>query len=469
MTVRVQGTPDRRVNETDTFGDGGGSGGSGGLTNAELRASPVPVDVSDTSFASTTADGADVTQGAIADVAVDTDTTGTVSGKLRGLVKLMVNLLSRWPAVLGAGGGLKVDGSGTALPVTVASVAGDHTVVGKAADGAAVSGNPVLTAGFDGANVQTIFTDGSGRPNALIVGTAVGTGTATTIKSDTNGGVTAAASSLTNADGRNNAQAAPIDGGGSVMFAPMYPHIFNGTTWDRQRGDATDGTLVNLGSNNDVTVASGAITETNSAAIAASLATLDNIVSGSEAQVDIVAALPAGTNNIGDVDVLSLPSIPAGTNNIGDVDVLTLPALVAGTANVGIVRTISTSGRVVDSDDGTTVIAVKYANGIATASGDNVVLALVTGKKIRVLGFTLQVHEDTAGTPVIAQFQDASTATGRGQSWKLTATADGGSQQGVVIVPSELGQFETAAGVGLDVNLSAAIDVAWSIVYVEVD
>jgi hypothetical protein len=56
--------------------------------------------------------------GATADAAVDTDTTGTVSGKLRGLVKLLVNLLSRWPAALGAGGGLKVDGSGTAIPVS---------------------------------------------------------------------------------------------------------------------------------------------------------------------------------------------------------------------------------------------------------------------------------------------------------------------------------------------------------------
>lgn len=43
-------------------------------------------------------------------------------------------------------------------------------------------------------------------------------------------------------------------------------------------------------------------------------------------------ALPAGTNNIGDVDVLT---IAAGDNNIGNVDVVTLPALVAGTANIG--------------------------------------------------------------------------------------------------------------------------------------
>lgn len=40
-------------------------------------------------------------------------------------------------------------------------------------------------------------------------------------------------------------------------------------------------------------------------------------------------ALPAGTNNIGDVDVLTLPSLPAGTNNIGDVDVLSMPPVTA--------------------------------------------------------------------------------------------------------------------------------------------
>jgi len=63
------------------------------------------------------------------------------------------------------------------------------------------------------------------------------------------------------------------------------------------QGTAADGLLVNLGANNDVTV-TGTVT----------------------------ANLAAGTNNIGDVDVLSLPALAAGTNNIGDVDVLTVPA-----------------------------------------------------------------------------------------------------------------------------------------------
>ena len=60
-------------------------------------------------------------------------------------------------------------------------------------------------------------------------------------------------------------------------------------------------------------------------AIKTAVEVLDNIVSGSEAQVDIVAALPAGTNaigklaansgvDIGDVDVTSVPADPFGVN-----------------------------------------------------------------------------------------------------------------------------------------------------------
>ena len=118
-------------------------------------------------------------------------------------------------------------------------------------------------------------------------------------------------------------------------------------------GTATDGLLVNLGANNDVV-------EASAAAIAASLSIVDDWDETNRAAVNIIAgqvgiaggtgvdgatvprvtlatnvALPAGTNNIGDVDVLTLPALPAGTNNIGDVDVLTLPALPAGTNNIG--------------------------------------------------------------------------------------------------------------------------------------
>ena len=67
------------------------------------------------------------------------------------------------------------------------------------------------------------------------------------------------------------------------------------------QGTVADGLLVNLGANNDVV-------EASAAAIKTAVEILDNIVSGSEAQVDIVAALPAGTNAVGkllppDIDV----------------------------------------------------------------------------------------------------------------------------------------------------------------------
>lgn len=98
---------------------------------------------------------------------------------------------------------------------------------------------------------------------------------------------------------------------------------------------------------------------------------------GLDVDVTRLPALPAGTNNIGDVDVLTVPAplsttgggteatalrvtvasdstgvlsvddnggsltvdvgtaLPAGTNNIGDVDVLTLPAIPIGTNSIG--------------------------------------------------------------------------------------------------------------------------------------
>lgn len=87
---------------------------TGPLTDAQLRASAVSVAVSN--FPGTQpvslADGADVTEGALADAAVITDTTGTISGKLRGLVKWA---FERMPASLGQ------KSMAASLPVTTAT------------------------------------------------------------------------------------------------------------------------------------------------------------------------------------------------------------------------------------------------------------------------------------------------------------------------------------------------------------
>ena len=82
--------------------------------------------------------------------------------------------------------------------------------------------------------------------------------------------------------------------------------------------------------------ASGTITVRGFVVEAASGLTFADIdVQGSES-VTITGSLPAGTNNIGDVDIAS--ALPAGTNNIGDVDVLTIAAgsnTIGGTTDEG--------------------------------------------------------------------------------------------------------------------------------------
>lgn len=62
--------------------------------------------------------------------------------------------------------------------------------------------------------------------------------------------------------------------------------------------------------------------------------------SGNTITVDgtVTANLAAGTNNIGDIDILT---IAAGDNNIGNVDIVSVPALVASSAFIGLVSTAS--------------------------------------------------------------------------------------------------------------------------------
>ena len=97
-------------------------------------------------------------------------------------------------------------------------------------------------------------------------------------------------------------------------------------------------------------------------------------------QVDILAELPAGTQNIGDVDIAS---IAAGTNNIGDVDVA---SIAAGTNYIGRVR----------STDGTTDEVFPTATfAVGGASPQTLIAAGASGEKHRIMKITISA--DTAG------------------------------------------------------------------------
>lgn len=165
--------------------------------------------------------------------------------------------------------------------------------------------------------------------------------------------------------------------------------------------------------------------------------------------VDIAAALPAGNNNIGDVDVAS---IAAGDNNIGNVDLAS--AIPAGTNLVG---KVSAGLDTTNIYDGTTALTPKYAIIDAATSGDNTIVAAVASKKIRVL----QAFLIAAGTTTV-RFESGAGGTALTGQMSLIANV------GFVLPFSPVGWFETASNTLLNLELSAAVSVDGVIAYVEV-
>jgi hypothetical protein len=146
------------------------------------------------------------------------------------------------------------------------------------------------------------------------------------------------------------------------------------------QGTVADGLLVNLGSNNDVTVTSGSITETNSAAIKTAVETIDNAISGSEMQVDVVASLPAGTNNIGDVDVVST-TLPTGvsTSSVTSVsDTNSSTTLKAANSARKQIIIQNTSSAVLYIKYGTTASSTDFT--VSLSQGDTLIEDRYTGR-----------------------------------------------------------------------------------------
>lgn len=94
----------------------------------------------------------------------------------------------------------------------------------------------------------------------------------------------------------------------------------------------------------------------------------------------------------------------------------------------------------------------QFAAIAASASGDNVVVAAVPGRRIRVLAVWLSAN----GT-VNAKFQSDTT--------DLTGLAYLVANNQLVLQENDKGWFQTAVGEKLDLNLSAAIAVGGSVAY----
>ena len=130
--------------------------------------------------------------------------------------------------------------------------------------------------------------------------------------------------------------------------------------------------------------------------------TLAGAVSGSEMQVDVVGALPAGTNNIGDVDVAS---IAAGDNNIGNVDIvsgtITTVSTVTNLAQQGGVA-ISLNTGVRDTGTQRVTIATNDVVPVSQSGTWDEVGINDSGNSITV--------DAPVGTPVFVRLSDGSSA-----------------------------------------------------------
>lgn len=294
---------------------------------------------------------------------------------------------------------------------------------------------------------------------------------------------------ISNGDGTDFDVATDDDGSGNQVQIVKLAQSADGSRTAISAD--SDGMLVNLGANNDVTVSgtvavtdnSGSLTVDNAAlsttgggtetgALRVTLANNSTGVvsvddNGASLTVDVGTALPAGTNNIGDVDVAS---IAAGDNNIGNVDIAS--ALPAGTNNIGDVDIASmpASDQTTDSNstalqtnaimNDLTVLTPKFKSvAIAASSTDSSVIAAVTSKKLRILAGTIQCG--ATATSLTLESDDASADT---TVFKLTMGANGGAH--LAFCP--VGHFETDAGEALIATTDAGSTVQINLTYVEV-
>ena len=100
---------------------------------------------------------------------------------------------------------------------------------------------------------------------------------------------------------------------------------------------------------------------------------------------------------------------------------------------------------------------IKYAKIDAASSGDNTLVAAVTGKQIRVLAAFMV----SAGT-VNVRFEDGAGGTALTGQMNLVANS------GFTLPFNEVGWFETTAATLLNLELSGAVSVDGCLVYIEV-
>lgn len=107
--------------------------------------------------------------------------------------------------------------------------------------------------------------------------------------------------------------------------------------------------------------------------------------------------------------------------------------------------------------DAGVAIPVKFAAINAASSGDNTIVAAVSGKCILVVGMFLLCADIVSLT------------VKSGASTSLTGAMPFAGKGGMVLPFQSAGHFKAAAGEALVFNLSAAVQVSGGLAYIEID
>jgi len=207
--------------------------------------------------------------------------------------------------------------------------------------------------------------------------------------------------------------------GNSFVPVRTAGRMFNGTTWDRLRG---------------------------------------TVANGLDVDVTRMAALVAGSANIGSItDITGTISLPTGAATEA-----TLATIDTDTGNIDTsLNNIETRLGAAQSNfimDATTQATPKFVAVNVAVSGDNTIVAAVVGKKIRVLSWEL-ISDGT----VDARWESGAAGTALTGQYPFVVNS------GISKSYSPVGYFETAVNTLLNLELSGAVGVHGSIVYVEVD
>ena len=180
---------------------------------------------------------------------------------------------------------------------------------------------------------------------------------------------------------------------------------------------------------------------------------------------DSTIQLEASTNNIGDVDVLT---IAAGDNNIGNVDIVTLPALVAGTANIGDVDVLTVPAPLSTTGGGTEATALRVtlasdSTGLVSVDDNAGSLTVDQGAAGTAWEQVGDVAHDAVGTSVnpvlVGGYASAAAPTGVSldgdavRAWHLL----NGAQATVLTAAGALIAGDAANGLDVDVTRLPAL------------